>query len=156
MDQMSVPVGTILGATLLAVVSSSLTYWFTRRMQLEAEWRKDKLNYYSQLIESITAIMSSPRDDEFDRVYTKYAHDHNVVSLVAPPAIVTIAFDFYYSIEISTKKDEVTEEYFAQFTLEQKERLKQLLLAMRKDLGIRPKDKPDEFPHMLRSPLYVE
>jgi hypothetical protein len=137
----------------VALISSYATYRFTRRMQLEAEWRKDKLVYYSQLIESITEAMSMPGD--FENVYKKYAHSHNVVSLVAPQDVANIVFEFYYAQEVSRKQQEGNEEE-DKFVTDQKRLLKQLVLAMRKDLRIKPNDDPDTFKYRLRSPLHMD
>ena len=86
--QMIIPIMTVVGAVVVAVISSYATYLFTRKMRLEAEWRKDKLLYYAQLIDSITEIMSSPRD--YKEVYKQYAQAYNTISLIAPQAVANI------------------------------------------------------------------
>jgi len=142
-----------IGMVIVAVISSYATYRFTRKMQLEAEWRKDKLIYYNQFIESITEIMSMPRD--YEKALKQYAHDHNVISLIAPQEVANIAFELYYAQESSLEQEETQEEK-DKLVSDQKRRLKQLILAMRKDLRIKPKDDPETFQYRLRSPLHLK
>ena len=121
-------------------------------MKLEAEWRKDKLEYYSKLIDSITETMSMPRD--FNRVYKQLAHDYNKVILVAPQNVAEIAFKFYRIMQKSWDQEETFEDKDEDMlVVGQKQRLQQLVLAMRKDLQIETKDDPGNFYPKLRSPL---
>ena len=151
--QLLILILTVIGTVIIAVISSYVTYRFTRKMQLEAEWRKDKLMYYSQLIESITEIMSSPRDVK--KVYKQYAHAYNVISLIAPQNVANIIFEFYYAQQ-NAWDQEMTNEEEGKHVSDQRRRLKQLILAMRKDLRIKPSDDPDSFRNKLRSPVITD
>lgn len=119
-------------------------------MGLEAEWRKDKLAHYTRLIEAITETMSRPK--KFEEVCKQYAYTYNAISLMAPQEVANILFDFYYdqqeSFEVEMQPEEEEEHVGIQ-----RERLKQLVLAMRKDLRIKPKDDPTTFRYRLRAPL---
>jgi len=143
----------VIGTITVAFISSYATYRFTRKMQLEAEWRKDKLKYYSQLIESITETASKPRDHE--ETYKQYAHAYNVISLIAPQEVANIAFEFYYAQERYLKKKR-TDEEIVEWASNMRRMLKQLILAMRKDLRIKPKDDPKTFQYLLRSSLHLK
>jgi len=149
--QLLIPFIAVIGTIIVAVISSYVTYRFTRKMQLEAEWRKDKLIYYSRLIESITETMSWPKD--FEKTYRKYAHTFNVISLIAPQEVANIIFEYYFTDQRFWMQ-EMTHEEESRWTSDQKRRLQQLVLAMRKDLRIKPKDDPKTFQYRLRSPLH--
>lgn len=142
-----------IGMVIVAVISSYVTYRFTRKMQLEAEWRKDKLIYYSQLIESITETMSWP--ENFEKTYRQYAHTHNIISLIAPQEVANIAFEIYLAQE-SSLKQKLTHEESDKWVSDGKRLLKQLVLAMRKDLRIKLKDDPETFQYRLRSSLHLK
>jgi hypothetical protein len=149
-SQLMVPIIVAFGMVAVAVISSLLTYWLTRRMQLEAEWRKDKLKHYSQLLDGITETMSMPTD--FDGAHKQFVFAYNKVALVAPQGVANVLFDFYYAQQRVFDKEE-PDEYGAKHVSEQKRRLKDLVLGMRKDLRLKPKDDPNTFNYKLRSPL---
>ncbi len=151
-SQVLIPILTVIGTVLVAVVSAYFTYRFTRRLQLEAEWRKDKLRYYSQLIDSITETMSYPED--FRGVHDRYAKAHNIISLIAPQNVANIVFEYFFAEQHSWDQ-EMTKEEESELVSAQKHRLKLLVLEMRKDLRISPKDDPDTFQYKLRSPVYT-
>ena len=143
----------ILGTIIVAVISSLLTYSLTRKIRLEAEWRKDKLKHYSRLIESITETMSFPKD--FNKAYKEYAQTYNIISLIAPQNVANIIFDFYLAQQESWDQ-EISKEGDENHISIQRQRLKQLVLLMRKDLRINPSDDPNTFRYRLRSPMSTE
>jgi hypothetical protein len=142
----------VISAAISAVISSYVTYYFTRKMQLEAEWRKDKLKYYSQVFDSMTETMSMPEDNK--KVDKQFAHDYNLIALVAPQKVTNMLFKFYRAIE-DIEQLETHEEEEA-WVSDQKRLLQQLVLAIRKDLRIKPDDDPDNFHFKFRSSLFTD
>jgi hypothetical protein len=43
---------------------ASLTYWFTKRKEREAEWRKEKLAYYKAFVESLNGVIEDDATPE--------------------------------------------------------------------------------------------
>jgi hypothetical protein len=97
--------------------------------------------------------MSSPQD--FDEVHRRYARVCNTAILIAPQEVTDILFEFYLGQQDRFFKDPddgVEDEYIAG----QKLLLKHLVLAIRKDMQITPKDNPDTFKYKLRAPTLTE
>lgn len=124
-------------ASLLTLLSSisivAITYWFTKRREREAEWRKEKLAYYKFFIESISGIIDGDDSPEGHKLFTKAT---NNLLLLAPQAVIEALNKFRTEISISNQNR--TQEKHDQL-------LASLLLAIRKDIGILPADTPDTF-----------
>ena len=153
--QFVIPIIVALGAVIGGVVSAWATNLFTRKRQLEAEWRKDKLKYYNQFLDSITEAISMPGKDR-KNTYKRFALACNVVGLIAPQKVTDILFEFYTNLQIFMDKDEMTEEEIEQENVQLRTLMRQLILEMRKDLRIKPSDNPDTFKYLLRSPLATD
>jgi len=142
---------TILGTALVATLSAFLTYYFTRRTRLDAEWRIDKLGQYNKLLESLTDLMSCPADTEC--AYKHFQRVANAVALVAPQEIVNIMTEYQEELENLHQVENQEEE---RKMTRARQLLRDLVLAIRKDLRIRPKDEPENFRFYLRSPMTFE
>lgn len=143
----------IVSAVLIAYVSAFLTYKYTRRIRLEAEWRIDKLKHYKQFLDSITEVMSAP--ESFNEVHKQFACACNAVLLIAPQEVTDLLFEYYLAHQ-DTFHQEMTDEEERKYVSDQKRRLKLLVLAIRKDMRITPSDNPETFQYMLRSPTLVD
>lgn len=144
---------TVISAIVIAIVSSYVTNWFTRRTRLEAEWRIDKIRHYRELLDSITEVMSLP--ENFDEVHRRYARVCNAVILIAPQKVTDILFEFYKGQQDRFFKDP-DDGLEDNFITDQKILLKRLVLAIRKDMRITPRDDPDTFKFKLRAPTLSE
>gem|GEM_PF-603385 len=152
---------TVLGTIIVAMASSYLTYRYTRKMQLEAEWRKDKIRYYGELLNSITELLGDPEDR--NKAFGQFAASANIITLIAPQEITDVLFEFYYNWQIkyridiskmaTEKIDGPTEPTNEEWVKLQILLLKQLVLSIRKDLRISPKDNHKTFKFRLRSPI---
>jgi len=67
MNQFLSSLPTMLGGLLIAAA----TYWFTKKKEREAEWRKEKLAYYKAFIESLSGIAGSDNSIEGQRTFTR-------------------------------------------------------------------------------------
>ncbi|MEK7775081.1 MAG: hypothetical protein AAB305_04265 [Candidatus Zixiibacteriota bacterium] len=153
MDQLTIAIGTVLGTIVVAVISAYVTYYFTRKMQLEAEWRKDKLVYYQRFIDSISATTSGL--EGMDESLRKFSHTFNSVSLIAPQCVADIAYSVYGDIRVIVKMAVSDETKLREYLPEMNDRLQKLVLAMRKDLQIMPRDNPNTFQYSLQGPITV-
>src|SRR3989338_2614514 len=78
-----------------SLVVASLTYWFTKRREREAEWRKEKLAYYKAFIESMSGIIEGDASPEGHRVFAKAT---NNLLLFAPQSVIEALNAFRYEI----------------------------------------------------------
>lgn len=78
----------ILGTVLVVVLTSFLTYRYTRRTRLEAEWRVDKLKQYKELLRALSRVTSWRTNEEFERATDGFIDTANTLSLVAPIAVL--------------------------------------------------------------------
>ncbi|MCP4651373.1 MAG: hypothetical protein GY853_15010 [PVC group bacterium] len=125
---------TLFVAIAVAILSSYLTYYFTRKIRLDAEWRIDKLDHYNKLITSISN-MSAP-DYNYQLALNEFSLAMNATSLVAPQSVVDLLQEFQYDLKKLKSDDGVKVA---------KERIRQIILEIRKDLNISPKDNTDTF-----------
>lgn len=123
----------LLGSLLVAVV----TYWFTKKREREAEWRKEKLAYYKAFIESLSEIVEGDSSPEGHRSFAKAT---NHLLLFAPQAVIAAVNDF---------RDEISLSNTSRSQEEHDRLLAALLLAIRRDIGVSPGDDPDTFEPIL-------
>lgn len=121
----------------LAVAAA--TYWLTKRREREAEWRKEKLGYYKAFVESLSGIVEGDASPDGQRLFAKTT---NSLLLFAPQPVITALNAFRHEIRASNQNR----------TQEEHDRLlAQLLLAIRRDVGVSPADQPAAFKPVLWS-----
>ena len=124
-------------ALLGSVLAAVLTYWFTKRREREAEWRKEKLSHYMAFIESFSGIIEGDSSPEGHKSFAKAT---NNLLLFAPQTVITTLNEFRHEIRVSNMNR----------MQEKHDRLlASLLLAIRRDIGISPKDEPSTFKPVL-------
>lgn len=114
-----------------------LTYWSTKRREREAEWRKEKLTYYKAFVESLSGIVEGDSTQEGHRLYAKTT---NNLLLFAPQPVI-VALNAYRSEACISNPHRSQEEH--------DKLLAALLLAIRKDIGMSPKDDAATFKPIL-------
>ena len=120
-----------------SIVAAALTYWFTKRREREAEWRKEKLAYYKAFVESLSGIVEGDESPEGHKLFAKTT---NNLLLFAPQAVIESLNAFRNEIRVSNPNR----------SLEQHDRLlAALLLAIRRDVGVAPTDNPATFKPIL-------
>lgn len=121
---------TVSGSILLAAV----TFYLTKRHEINAEWQGQKLNHYKVLISAISDLAVDGTDKNTANM--KFALAVNTICLVAPQDVVGAIMAFHNEVKYSNSNRTV--ERHDQLLL-------QLLLAIRKDLGLAKKDNADTF-----------
>ena len=122
----------VIGA-LSSIFLAAFAYWTTKRKEREAEWRKEKLTYYKAFVESLSATVGADATPEGHRTFAKAT---NNLLLFAPQSVIAAVDAFREEIRVSN----------TQTTRERHDKLLALMLmAIRKDIGIHPKDDPDSF-----------
>jgi hypothetical protein len=120
-----------------SVVAAALSYFFTKRAQREAQWRESKLSHYRALLSAISDLAVDNHDLEAHR---RFALAVNTVALVGPQEVVEAVLRFHTGIQASNP----------QRTLELHDQLlTKVMLAIRRDLGMRPRDNASTFSYHL-------
>ena len=120
-----------------SIFVAALSYWFTKQRERDAEWRKQKLEHYRSLMVAISGVVKEHATVESYRVY---ADASNVIGLVASQDVVQRLQDFRH-ITRSSNPNVSMEEHDRALTA--------LVLSIRRDLGVSPKDDPSTFKYIL-------
>jgi hypothetical protein len=127
---LAVPLLGLVGSTVVAV----LTYWFAKLRDIETERRKEKLTYYKAFIESFSGIVDG---DATPDGHLAFSRATNNLLLFAPQKVLSALNEFRSEIAVSNAAARTSEKHDAL--------LAQLLLAIRHDVGVNPKDDPTSF-----------
>jgi hypothetical protein len=124
--------------TAVITVSGSIcavgaTYWFTKKRERDAEWRKQKLEHYKAFVVSLSGTIVGESTASGQRAFAKACND---LMLFAPQSVIEALQSFQQEIKISNpnKSDARHEQLMAR-----------LFLEMRRDLKITPADDPSTF-----------
>jgi hypothetical protein len=131
-------IASIIAAT-TSIFSAMLAFSLSKKKDREMEWRKEKLAYYKALVESLSGIISQEATSNGQIAFSKAM---NNLLLFAPQQVLHALHLFRAGISDNSQNR----------SIEEHDRLlKILLLAIRKDIGIEPKDDPLIFAPMLWS-----
>jgi len=116
---------------------AAITYWFTKKREREAEWRKEKLAYYESFIDSLSGIVEGDSTPEGHR---EFAQATNNLLLFAPQTVLSALNDFRFEISVSNI-DRCQQKHDRLLAV--------LLLAIRRDIGVSLKDETGSFKPIL-------
>jgi hypothetical protein len=104
---------------LVAAITAGATYFLTSRREHEADWRKLKLDRYTEYVTALSAVVQ--QSGVTADLQASYANAVNSISLVAPASVLTrlYAFQERLSSETATRTEEL---------------LNELLQAIRRDI----------------------
>ena len=118
-----------------SVITAAFTYYFSKKLQLEKEWREAKIGHYKMLLSSMSGLAVDGINK--DKANQEFALAVNTIALIAPQYVVTALMNFHNEIKFSNNN-------------QTQENHDKLLLAIRKDIGISIKDDPHTFDfHMI-------
>ena len=123
-------------ATLLVAVGG---YVFTKRKERDAKWRDEKLAHYKEFMQSMSGII---HDESTREGQIRFAKASNDLLLWAPQEVIERLHDLQNEISVSNPN-------FSKKRHD--ELLSQLLLAIRRDIGVRPRDHAGSFHVELRA-----
>ena len=118
----------------IAAAASALTFYLTKRYELFLKWRDEKINHYRTLFNAISALAV----DGMDKVTAnqEFSLAANTIYLVAPQYVISALMTFHNEAKGSNPNS----------TIERHDKLlNELILAIRKDIGLNKGDKPEEF-----------
>jgi len=116
-----------------SIIVAALSFYFTKQKEREADWRKQKIEHYKDLLDAISSIVGTDVSPE-GRI--RFARACNTIVLVASQDALNAlrAFQDEISISNNNKSDERHDKL-----------LSELMLFIRKDIGISPADEPETF-----------
>ena len=116
-----------------AILLASVSYWFTKQRERDAELRREKLEHYKDFTASLSGIISGEGTADSQRAFARAC---NKLNLIAPQAVLRALQEFQQEIKIrnAEKSNERHDELMSR-----------LFYAIRKDLGISPKDLESNF-----------
>lgn len=108
-----------------SLVIAAFTFYLTKRHELSVKWRDAKLNHYKVLFSALSdlAVDGTDKDDANKR----FSLATNTISLAAPQYVIDALMAYHDEIKFSNPSRSV----------EQHDKLlKELLIAVRKDIGL--------------------
>lgn len=76
-------------------ITQTLTYFFSRKRDHEADWRKMKLEHYKEYLLALSRVVGRDSEPSAQR---RYADASNSLALVAPPNLLAALYNFQYEI----------------------------------------------------------
>lgn len=115
-----------------AIIVAGASYWFTKKREREAELRKEKLEHYKAFVSSLSGVTGGGTT-EGQRAFSLAS---NNLILIAPQSVLEAMQAYRH--ETRTSNPNPSREHHDQL-------LSKLLLEIRKDLGVLPKDIANTF-----------
>ncbi len=106
------------------IAATVATLWLSRNNQLRLAWRKDKLDRYEELLDSLSCLAIDGED--WDQANVRFAKAATILALVAPQYVVTALMELHDEIKFSNENK--TQQSHDSC-------LNRLLLAIRRDIG---------------------
>lgn len=116
-------------AVFIPAMVAVLTLYIIKAQQIESEWRKEKLRLYLEFIEALSGITDFEKSINNDIKFAKACNDLH--ALASEEVLEKL---HAYQSEIAMSNTRSTPD-------DKQEALNRLVLKMRKDLKVRPKDK---------------
>lgn len=127
-------------SSLTAIVVAAITYYTTKQREREAEWRKEKLAQYKEYIVALAGTVGGHGTDDARR---RYCIAFNTVGLFASQEVIHCLHAYQDVTRLPAEKVSL-EEHDKQLT--------RLVLAIRRDLRLRPGDNVETFSFHLIAP----
>ena len=129
-DTILVAIITVSGSILVA----ALTFYLTKRHEIKVQWQREKINHYKVLLSALSDLATDGTDKEDANM--RFSLATNTIALVAPQYVIDALMSFHDEVKYSNPNK----------SPEEHDRLLiQLLLAIRKDIGLAAKDDVDTF-----------
>ena len=125
-------------SSMTAIIVAALTYYSTKQREREAEWRKEKLAHYRDYFAALAETIGPQVSDD---ARARYCVAFNTVGLFASQDVIKCLHAY----------QEITRLPYAEVQVgEHDKRLTNLVLAVRRDLRLRPSDDIETFSfHMI-------
>ncbi len=117
-----------------SILVASLTYYFTKLLQTKTEWQHEKMNHYKVLLSAMSDVAVDGKDKK--EANERFSLASNTICLVAPQYVVTALMKFHDEVKYSNPNKSLERHDIL---------LKELVLAIRKDIGLSKSDNKDTF-----------
>jgi hypothetical protein len=87
-------------ALVTVAVTQPITYFFSRKRDHEADWRKMKLEQYKEFVTALSGVVHHPYDSDVQRRYTDAV---NSMGLIAPPKVFVALYGFLEETSFSNR-----------------------------------------------------
>lgn len=116
-----------------SIIIAAFSYFLTKQQQRENDWRNLKLDHYKNLLMSISDLAVDNEDVE---AHYRFAQAMNTIALVAPQDVIEAMLEFHDGVKQSNEnRSQILHDKL----------LATLLLTIRRDLKLSPKDKRNTF-----------
>ncbi|MBI5429971.1 MAG: hypothetical protein HY938_05875 [Nitrosomonadales bacterium] len=119
-------------AAFASILVASLTFYFTKKHEREADLRNEKLNHYKVLFSAMSDLVVAGANK--NDAAMRFSLAVNTIALAAPQNVINALMSFHNEASSSSRNIE-----------RHNELLKELLLAVRKDIGLAKGDDRDTF-----------
>lgn len=126
---MSAALATSLISAIAAFLVAIAGYVLTKRAEREAEWRKEKLAYYKEFVSSLSGTIANETTPEGQMRFARACND---ILLFAPYRVIVALDLFHQETRVSNPNKSLQRH---------DELLSELFFEIRRDIGVRPKDK---------------
>ena len=124
-------------ALFVPALAGIVTFYFSKAAERESEWRKEKLQLYLNFVEALSGITDFEKTRDNEIRFAKACNDlHALASIEVLKAL------HVYQGKMAISNTSSTPE-------EKQKALDTLILKIRKDLKVKPKDKNSEFKMLL-------
>lgn len=128
-------------SVLIAIISASasilvaaFTFYFTKRYQTNSEWKKEKLEHYRKLLFALSDLAIDGKDkDQANQEFSEYC---NTICLVASQEVIHKLMTLHDFLKLPIEKRNADIE---------PKLINQLMIEIRKDIGLTKKDNIQEF-----------
>ena len=137
---MDTPVLVAVVSAAAGIFASASTFFLTKKKEHQAEWRKQKLESYKELLSAMNGVTGKLPSIE---ARLRFAHAINHIMLVASPPVL---------VSLRTLLDEIARLNPNQGNNRHDDLLTELMYAIRGDLGIHPNRADRDFRFKLSAP----
>lgn len=124
-------------AVFVPALAGVVTFYLSKAAERESEWRKEKLRLYLNFVEALSGITDCEKSTGNDIKFAKACNDLHALS---PKQVLAALHSYQEKIAISNTSSTPKEKQVT---------LNKLVLEMRRDLKVKPKDKESDFQMLL-------
>src|SRR4051812_4250503 len=81
-----------------SIVAAALSYHFSRKREIEANWRNQKLTHYQELLSALSD--AAIHGINHTKAQERFANAFNTVALVAPQSVLRALLNFHNEIQV--------------------------------------------------------
>ena len=124
-------------AVFVPALAGVITFYLSKAAERESEWRKEKLRLYLSFVEALSGITDCEKSVENDIKFAKACNDLHALS---SQEVLKALHRYQETMAMSNTNSTPEEKQIA---------LNRLVLEMRNDLKVKPKDRESEFEILL-------